>query len=77
MSWGASGGDAEPWGGGTATNFNDNPSANGFAGGFAGEGGDGGEATGEFGGGNRGGCFNCGEDGLVTYWQTHSKSLSD
>jgi hypothetical protein len=64
MSWDTSGGGGGQWGGGAeTTTFNDSASANGFGGGFGGEGGDVGEASGGFGGGNRGACFNCGEEG--------------
>lgn len=66
MSWETSGGESGQWDIGAATNtFNDNASAsaNGFGGGFGGEGGDAVEASGGFGGGSRGACFNCGEEG--------------
>jgi hypothetical protein len=73
MSWDTTAGGGSQWDGDAATNtFNDNPSANGFGGDFAGEGGDSGEASGGFGGGNRGGCFNCGEEGSVTLSRIYS-----
>lgn len=71
MSWDTTGGGGDnQWDGGAATTtFNDNATTNDYGGSFANEGGDAGEASGDFGGGNRGACFNCGEEGLVTHFQ--------
>ena len=75
MTWDNTGGGGNQWDGGAATTSNDNAPTNDFGGGFASEGGDAGEATGEFGGGNRGACFNCGEDGLVTLLQIFKQMI--
>lgn len=76
MTWGAPDGGDTQWDGGAAVNTSNDVPSNDFGGaatgdaGYAADTGDAGAADGfgDFGGGgggNRGGCFNCGEEGLV------------